>query len=68
MEIGKTFMYLGEEYVITYIKDQKLNIEPMNEKFNFSNVSKKIQIENTLYKVVFVNPGKKRISLIPVTQ
>ena len=61
-------MYLGEEYVITYIKDQKLNIEPMNEKFNFSNVSKKIQIENTLYKVVFVNPGKKRISLIPVTQ
>ena len=29
MEVGKTFMYLGNEYVITFINDKKLNIEPI---------------------------------------
>lgn len=70
IELGRIFMYLGQEYKIVFINEKKsrINIEPVitenTKNFRLPQINQKIVIDNTYeFKIVYVNEGKKRISL-----
>lgn len=68
LEIGKTFMYLGNEYRIITIDDKKnkINIERIGDNIHVPEIGEKIDIENKSYKVIYINNSKNRISVVPV--
>lgn len=68
LELGKTFMYLGNEYKIITIDDKKnkINIERIGDNIHVPEINEKLDIENKTYKVIYFNGGKNRISIVPV--
>jgi hypothetical protein len=68
LELGKTFMYLGNEYKIITIDDKKnkINIERIGDNIHVPEINEKLDIENKTYKVIYFNAGKNRISIVPV--
>lgn len=65
IELEKTFMYNGKEYRIININEKKsrINIEPIGEEIIFPEINERIEIENILFKVIYVNSGRKRITI-----
>jgi len=65
--IGKKFMYLGLEYEIIYINEQKkrLNIKPVDEQQKYPNIGQRIEIEKIPFKVLYIHNGKKSITMEP---
>lgn len=70
IEVGKAFMYLGQEYRVVYIDEKKgrVNIEPVdpeiNKTFKMPSIGQKIVVDNIYeFRVTYVHDGKKRISL-----
>lgn len=61
-------MYYGNEYKILNISN-KINIEPVigEDKFPMPLVGETIKIENKNFKVIYINKGKRRISLVPLS-
>jgi hypothetical protein len=68
IELGKTFMYLGNEYRIITIdnKKNKINIERIGDNVYSPEIGEKLDIENKTYKVIYFNFNKNRISIVPV--
>jgi hypothetical protein len=67
VEIGKTFMYLGNEYkIITNDeKKNKINIERIGDNIHIPEIGEKLDIENKTFKVIYFNAGRNRISIVP---
>ena len=67
IELGTSFMYLGNEYKIITIdeKKNKINVERIGDNIHIPEIGEQIDIENKTYKVIYFNGGKNRISMVP---
>jgi hypothetical protein len=68
LEVGKTFMYLGNEYKIITIdeKRNRVNIERIGDNIHIPKINEYLDIENKIYKVIYFNEGKNRITIVPI--
>lgn len=67
LEIGSNLMYLQKEYKVTHLVNERIIIEPTEIKDPIElQVNEKITIDGTFYKVIYINEGKKRITVIPL--
>lgn len=66
--MGKKFMYLGLEYEIIYINDQKkrLNIKPIKKDTNMPTIGQKFEIDMVPFLVTYIHEGKRSITLSPM--
>lgn len=63
--VGKTFMYLGIEYKIVFVNENKnrFNVELMDPESKLPSINDKIKFGNNTFIVTYVHEGKKRITL-----